>query len=159
MKTETMKELYVTRAELAYALDLSETRVAQLVQSGALPASQGRGRYNLPASMRAYLKTVRNKQTRLTEERARLTKVRADREEFLLKVKTKEYLAREPLSKWLFEVVRTCRDTMLSIPDRLAGILAAEGDQFKVHAALSQEIHRALTDFANGTQKYPDDDD
>lgn len=43
-----------------------------------------------------------------------------------------------------FRVARLVRDGLLNIPDRVAGELAAETDQFKVHQMLSAEIRRAL---------------
>lgn len=44
----------------------------------------------------------------------------------------------------LFNRDRIVRDAILSIPDRLAGMLAAETDQAKCHAMLLKEIHQAL---------------
>lgn len=43
-----------------------------------------------------------------------------------------------------FRAARQVRDAMLNIPDRVAGELAAEPNQFKVHQRLTKEIRRAL---------------
>ena len=45
-----------------------------------------------------------------------------------------------------FRIARLVRDAMLNIPDRVAGELAAETNQFKVHQRLVKEIRRALED-------------
>jgi phage terminase Nu1 subunit (DNA packaging protein) len=45
-----------------------------------------------------------------------------------------------------FRVARIVRDALLNLPDRVAGELAAETNQFKVHQRLVQEIRRALED-------------
>lgn len=45
---------------------------------------------------------------------------------------------------------RQIRDTMLSIPDRISSILAAESDEARVNATLRQEIRAALDDHAAG---------
>lgn len=45
-----------------------------------------------------------------------------------------------------FRVARLVRDSLLNIPDRVAGELAAETNQFKVHQRLVKEIRRALED-------------
>jgi hypothetical protein len=43
-----------------------------------------------------------------------------------------------------FRVGRLVRDAVLNVPSRLAGILAAETDQRKVHDLLEQELRQAL---------------
>lgn len=43
-----------------------------------------------------------------------------------------------------FRVARQVRDALLNLPDRVAGELAAETNQFKVHQRLVAEIRRAL---------------
>lgn len=45
-----------------------------------------------------------------------------------------------------FRVARLVRDALLNLPDRVAGELAAEANQFKVHQRLVSEIRRALED-------------
>lgn len=43
-----------------------------------------------------------------------------------------------------FRTARLVRDALLNLPDRVAGELAAETNQFKVHQRLVSEIRRAL---------------
>ncbi len=38
---------------------------------------------------------------------------------------------------------------MLNIPDRVAAVLAAESDPARVHEILTDEIRKALTEFAD----------
>lgn len=45
-----------------------------------------------------------------------------------------------------FKTARMVRDNLLNIPDRVAGELAAESNQFKIHQRLTLEIRRALED-------------
>lgn len=47
-----------------------------------------------------------------------------------------------------FKAARTARDSLLSMPDRLAPVLAGETDEFKVHQLLSEEIRRVCDDIA-----------
>lgn len=140
-----MKQYLVPRSELAFALSLSETRVAELVKSGVLPKPIGRGKFDLVASTRAYLQYSRNHtKGTLAEEKTRLTKARADREELNLAVRSKELIEVATVEKVTFEKGRQIRDSLQSLADRLAGILAPETDQAKVHATLTKEIHQAL---------------
>ena len=55
---------------------------------------------------------------------------------------------RESVEREAFHVARVVRDAMMSIPDRLAGLVTAEGDQVKNHAVLTQEILAALKGLA-----------
>jgi hypothetical protein len=48
-----------------------------------------------------------------------------------------------------FKAARTARDQLLSLPDRLAPVLAGEADEFKVHQLLSDEIRRVCDDLSN----------
>ncbi len=48
-----------------------------------------------------------------------------------------------------FKVARTARDSLLSMPDRLAPVLAGENNQFEVHRIMSEEIRRVCNDIAN----------
>ncbi len=51
---------------------------------------------------------------------------------------------RESVERDAFRVARVVRDPMLSLPDRLAGLVTAESDQVKNHALLTKEILAAL---------------
>lgn len=55
---------------------------------------------------------------------------------------------KDDVEREAFKVARRVRDAMLNIPNRLAGIVAAETDQAKVHAILTREIHQALESLA-----------
>lgn len=52
----------------------------------------------------------------------------------------------EGVKREAFRVARVVRDALLNLPDRVAGELAAETNQFKVHQRLTQELRRALED-------------
>lgn len=54
-----------------------------------------------------------------------------------------------------FRLARLVRDAMLNIPARLAGILAAETDQRRVHDLLEQEIRQALEALAVDAAAVP----
>jgi transcriptional regulator with XRE-family HTH domain len=48
------------------------------------------------------------------------------------------------VEKDAFRIARIIRDTLLRLPDRLAGILASESDQNKIHALLTKELRQVL---------------
>lgn len=50
----------------------------------------------------------------------------------------------ESVREEAFKLARSVRDSLLALPDRLAGELAGETNQFKIHQRLNEEIRRAL---------------
>lgn len=61
------------------------------------------------------------------------------------------------VEKVMFEKGRQTRDALLSLADRLAGILAPIADQAKVHEILLKEIHQALEALTGNRNKKSDD--
>ena len=55
----------------------------------------------------------------------------------------------EAVRKTVAEAVRTIRDGILGLPDRLATVLAAESDPKKVHVILKTELTRELEGLAH----------
>jgi hypothetical protein len=55
----------------------------------------------------------------------------------------------DAVRKTVVDAVRTLRDGILGLPDRLATVLAAESDAKKVHVTLNTEIARQLEGLAN----------
>ena len=51
---------------------------------------------------------------------------------------------RAVVDKEAFEIGRIVRDALMRLPDRLAGILAAELNQQKIHALLTKEFRQVL---------------
>lgn len=55
----------------------------------------------------------------------------------------------EAVRKTIADAVRSLRDGILGLPDRLATVLAAESDSKKVHVTLKAELSRELEALAN----------
>ena len=53
-------------------------------------------------------------------------------------------IERSQVEKEAFRTGRIVRDNMMGIPDRLAGVLASETDQKKIHVILTKEIRQAI---------------
>lgn len=73
------------------------------------------------------------------------------KEEFRAKLVELEYeervgtlVRKDDVEKEQFRIGRLVRDAVLNVPARLAGILAAETDQRKVHDLLEKELRQAL---------------
>lgn len=66
--------------------------------------------------------------------------------------RTEKLVSRDEVQVAAFNRFRQFRDCMLNIPDRLAALLAAEGDPRQVHELLATEIRKALVEFADANR-------
>ena len=87
------------------------------------------------------------------------SRARAVRENYLARlakfdfeVRTGKLVDKAEVEVAAFNRFRMFRDAMLTIPDRMAAVLAAETDERKVFELLSADIRRALSDFADGSR-------
>jgi hypothetical protein len=79
-------------------------------------------------------------------ERARLLEIKA-------RVEAGKYVDADEIKVAAFNRARVVRDSLLNIPDRLAGVIAAESDAQKVHAMLATEIRQALEELTGGPER------
>lgn len=78
-------------------------------------------------------------------ENERLKKVNAELD---LAERLKLLVPVEAVRRAAFESSREIHDTLIRLPDRLAPLLAAEGDPVKIHALMTHEIRGALNALA-----------
>lgn len=80
------------------------------------------------------------------EARAQHERFKARLAQLELEQREGKLVEADDVKREAFRVARIVRDALLNLPDRVAGELAAETNQFKVHQRLTQEIRRALED-------------
>lgn len=78
------------------------------------------------------------------EARAQHERFKARLAQLELETRESKLVAADDVKRESYKVARQVRDALLNIPDRVAGELAAETNQFKVHQRLVAEIRRAL---------------
>lgn len=138
-----MQPLIGSKTQLADLLGLSERRITDLITAGVMPA-RGPAGFDLGASVRGYIAFLKSMPSNLTDERARLTKSQADMAELKLLERTGELVERAAVADLQFRQGRQIRDAFLNVPDRVAGIVAAETDQHRIHTILTKEILQVL---------------
>jgi len=105
------------------------------VRAGILPRPKNND-YDGKACLKAYLRYLREKPSALTEERSRLVRAKADLAELERGQLSGELINAEEARTIVFSLARYARDSILSLPDRVAPILAAETDSHKVYMIL-----------------------
>lgn len=64
-----------------------------------------------------------------------------------LKIQKGEYVSKEDEKKRGFELAMKLKDRFLSMPDRVAPIIAAKSDQHEIRKILKDDIHEAILEF------------
>ena len=80
------------------------------------------------------------------EARAQHERFKARLAQLELEQREAKLVEADVVKREAFRVARLVRDALLNLPDRVAGELAAETNQFKVHQRLTSEIRRSLED-------------
>jgi hypothetical protein len=97
--------------------------------------------YNTPAVTEQY--------PTITESRAKTEYYKALLSELEYRVRSNRYVAVEEITRQQAAFARTLRDRILGVPDRVANLLAAEGDAQSIHALLTSELCIALEEVAD----------
>ena len=142
-----MTPMHVSQKDLATWLAIGARHVRELTTMKVL--TQTPKGYDLKKSVHSYLHFIKSRVGGATDERTRLLKAQADMGELKVRQRTGELVLRESVKKAVFDNVRQARDRMQNIPNRVAGILAAETDQLTIHTMLTKEIHQALEDLSS----------
>ena len=83
------------------------------------------------------------------EKRALLTGYKAELARLELERTKSTLVDADEVRKSAFECARRTRDTILSLPNRLSAILAAENSEHKIREYLTTELAKALEELAN----------
>jgi len=138
---------------IAKLLDLTERRVQQLARDGVIPKADN-GRYDLVQAVRGYIKYLRDRAqgngapADAHAERARLTRLKADREEIELFQLRGELVPVDEAAALLEQVIVACRSRILAIPTRAAPLVARKRKAAEVREILTRVTDEALHELA-----------
>ena len=134
---------------LAKAYNVSPNTITDWLRKGCPSSKQRDGSYLFD---RTKVQAWREKTRRVTASvdgtlaAAQLRKetALADLREMEVRRKRGELVEKVKVEAEAFRCGRTVRDALMGLPDRLAGVIASESDQKKVHAILTKEIRQCL---------------
>jgi hypothetical protein len=90
--------------------------------------------------VQAFIAHSRKAEGSMAQEQKLLVMAKRKREELRLRQSEGELIDRREAQQQAFDVGRHTRDSLLAIPDRLAGLLASELDQTSCHRLLMTEL-------------------
>ena len=126
--------------DLARRLGVSRQRVSALKKSGKLKTSGPS--LDVEASERMHRERLAAQQPSASRQVKELYDAKMAKLEYEKAVGL--VVETSVVRREYFRLARIVRDAIMSIPDRLAGELAAEHDQIRIHAILSKELSQAL---------------
>lgn len=152
-------------AVIAKLLDLSERRVQQLSRDGVIPKAT-RGQYDLIASVRGYVRYLRDQAAKAqagapdyASERARFIRARADLAEMEAEEKRGSVIAAEDVEIAWIALLSLLRTRLLALPDRLAPLAHAEATPAGVRDVIRGAIREALEELAESDVRPERDDE
>jgi len=138
---------------IAKLLDLTDRRVQQLANDGVIPRAE-RGRYDLIATVQGYVRFLRERafgavaNTDSHTEKTRLTAAQANIAEMTEMEMRGELVRAGDVRREIYTASRQIRNTMLTMPDRIASKLVTVDDGLVIHEMLEAEITVMLEDVA-----------
>ena len=139
----------MNKAALAQAFEVSPNSVTAWVRRGCPVTKQKNCTYlfNLTEvhAWREKTSSLRaNGDQTISAAQLRKETALAGLRELELARKTGALVEKSKVEAQAFRTGRKVRNSLLGLPDRLAGVLASESDQRKTHALLTKEIHQTL---------------
>lgn len=150
----------MTRKQLAELFAVTERTISTWQLEPDFPAPHRLGRSNLydsPAVLRWWrdreigrlIEGEDGRMLDLSQERARLAKVQADRQTLLLERERGALVSVDLVGELVGREYATVRTRLLALPSKLAPIVLPMGAHQQVHQALSDEIHTILTEMSD----------
>lgn len=129
---------------------ISERRVQQLVKKGVIPKNE-HGRYELVPTVQGYVRYLQERAIGRTgmpedyqQEKARLTKIQADKAELELNEITGSLVSSEEIALEWFQMITDCKTRLLTIPAKAAPVVATEMEAGVVQNIIDDLMREAL---------------
>ena len=142
-------------------LRIAPRQIQQLAQDGIIPRD-GRGRYQLKAAINGYVGHLQKRNIGRPSsvpvgpdvldyqtEKARLTKLQADKAQVELDERKGQLVEVEAISEEWARVVTDCKNRLLSIPSKAAPIVAPLSKPAEVMQVIEDLVREALEELAD----------
>ena len=149
------QDLLVTQTDLARAMDLSRTQVIKLSEQGVV--IKVGSKYDIVQSTCNYIRRMKGREGKTSgnidgdqpdyyQERARLTKAQADRQELEVQKAQGVLVPVENVLKAGVESIVTTRNRLLGLPQKLSYELTVNDDRDDIERLMTSEIKSIMTE-------------
>ena len=150
--------LYTSKV-VAQRLNLTERRVRQLRDEGVIREKRP-GLYDLVDTMTRYIKYIgAGSKADLNDERAKLTKEKRIAAETENRVRKAELLEVGDVEKAYSAMMMNFRSRILALPQKLAPVVAREGDEQQVQDLIQAELEEALETLSHAEEALAEPED
>jgi phage terminase Nu1 subunit (DNA packaging protein) len=143
----------VSTSELAEILGLSDRRIRQLEQIGAI-SKISRGKFNLSETIQQYIDWIKSQaiesdqELDLKKEKTLLTRANRQKVELEIQIMRGELHRSEDVQRVMNDMLGAFRARCLAIPTKAAPRLIAETDIAIIQDTLRKEIYEALSELS-----------
>jgi phage terminase Nu1 subunit (DNA packaging protein) len=149
-------QLIVNADVMLEIMDCTPTMLTQYKKDGVM-VQPVYGVYDLIPSIRNYLKKLKNKASAVTtegvldfhEEKARLTKMQADKAEMEVREMSGELVRVDDVLQDWESILMDCKGKLLSIPSKLATLVTDIENPAEAQNLIEDHIREALEELAN----------
>lgn len=144
----------ITGSELASLLGLSERRIQQLVKNDVI-TKEKRNAFVVERAVQDYVNYQAgnnsggySKGENYQEEKARLTKLQADKAQLEVETMSGNLVKADDVSRHWYQIITDCKTRLLSVPSKAAPIVAAETEAGNVQVVIDDLMREALEELA-----------
>ena len=145
-------------------LKLSERRVQQLAKDNIIPKAE-RGKYDLVSSVHGYIDFLKAKAggdftaEEVLKNKNKLLKAKAEIAEIEKKKATGELIPKEEVKRTWLELVHKIKQKLLSIPNKVAPVVATVKNISEIKLILQDKLYEALYEITSDDRSVAKDNE
>ena len=149
---------------IAKLLKLSERRVQQLAKDNIIPKAE-RGKYDLVSSIHGYIDFLKAKAggdftaEEVLKNKNKLLKAKAEIAEIEKQKATGELIPKEEVKRTWLELVHKIKQKLLSIPNKVAPVVATVKNISEIKLILQDKLYEALYEITSDDRSVAKDNE
>ena len=149
---------------IAKLLKLSERRVQQLAKDNIIPKAE-RGKYDLVSSVHGYIDFLKAKAggdftaEEVLKNKNKLLKAKAEIAEIEKQKATGELIPKEEVKRTWLELVHKIKQKLLSIPNKVAPVVATVKNISEIKLILQDKLYEALYEITSDDRSVAKDNE
>lgn len=140
--------------EVAEHLDLSESRVNQLLKEGILSKGRGQDAYDLNHCRIQYIRYMRDSafgeqaNTSLNDVKIKLVQAQGEKAELEARLLKGKVIPTEEVQDYWIDFVSNCKAKLLALPSKLAHRIHGAEDHNEIEEILTADVYEALQELS-----------
>ena len=143
-----------TCKEIAQHLDLSQSRVNQLLKEGILSKGRGQNAFDFDNCRVQYIRYMRDSafgeqnNASLNDVKIKLVQAQGEKAELEAKLLKGQLIPTDEVQDYWIDFVSNCKAKLLALPGKLAHRLQGAEDHNEIEEILTADVHEALMELS-----------